>query len=306
MSVGTEALGQTPPRRDYVFSAMSWLSVVVISCWVGWLLGSGCSISSLQDQRSSADLPPPRTTALSGAAAGVAFDESRESTALRQGGHVPFVEGTLADAVQILSGVSDEPVVLSAEAESIAHCPAISVPGPDVDAAETRRLLRSAIEASGFTIDRDDTGERVTPARDILFLGCRSKRQLAQPSSRELQALEGSVRLVGEREREMPRDLFVKLGLLSRTSPNQERVVPYYRDGAMLGVKVYTPGGNRGILEILGFEDGDVITHVAGQPLLAPSSAIRIPTDPDKFVVRVLRGGVAMDLQYELVDSPSS
>lgn len=291
-------------RKEYVFSAMSWLSVVIISCWLGWLLGSGCGISSIQDQRSAAELPSPRSSQHGAAAVHHQnLDLASASRPAEPPAEDVTVDSTLDQAAEALAQESERPVILTPEAERIAHCVTLplSEPGASSDGAQHR--VRSSIEAAGFTIVEGEAGQQIVPARDVMFLGCTSRMSSPLPERGELRAIRARVRQISRRERELPREDFVKLALLSRTAPRDERFVPYVREGEMLGVKLYRTE-EQGLSQMFGFNDGDVITHVAGQSLSTPGSAVRLSPDENKVIVRVLRAGEPVVLQYNLVQEP--
>lgn len=285
-------------RGEYVFSAMSWLSVVIISCWIGWLLGSGCGISSIQDQRSAAELSSP---GLSHQGAVVETQDPPPALSPVE----PLVAdvtvvGTLDQAAQALSQASERPVSLAPEAERIAHCVTLPLSEPGASSDGVRRRARSSIEAAGFTIIEGDAGLQIVPSRGVMFLGCSSRTSAPLPARDELRELRARVRQISRRERELLREDFVKLSLLSRTTTRDERLVPYVREGEMLGVKLYRAEG-QGLSQLFGFDDGDVITHVAGQSLSTPGSVVRLLPDENKVIVRVLRAGEPVELQYNLL-----
>jgi hypothetical protein len=186
-------------------------------------------------------------------------------------------------------------------AERIARCAVVEtvVPGE----GEAARL-RAAIEAAGFRVVEGPAGVTVGPDPEVLFLGCSAGRHASPVSTREVQTLERQVRIVSRLERELPREAFVAIGRLARTSETDDRVVPYYREGEMIGVKVYAPRGY-GLASVLGFGEGDVITHVAGQALTSPGQGVRIAPELDKAVVRVLREGRVVELEFRFVRSTS-
>jgi hypothetical protein len=208
---------------------------------------------------------------------------------------------TLDEAARRLAEASGSPVALAPGAEGIARCAVVEA---GVSGQGEAPRLRAAIEAAGFRVEEGPAGLTVGPDPEVLFLGCSLARPASPLSAREVHALERRVRFVSRLERELPREAFVAIGRLARTSDADDRVVPYYREGEMIGVKVYSPRGY-GLASVLGLGEGDIITHVDGQALTSPGLGVRIGADLDKAVLRVLREGRVVDLEYRFVRSAS-
>lgn len=291
-------------KSDFVFAAMAWLSLAVISCWMGWLLVTGCSASGVSDQRPiELSAPASRPVAAPRAPApGRAQAPARGEGPVDEAPAAPDAPtGSLQAATRRLSSVAGVQVALAPGAERIARCAVVEtvVPGE----GEVERL-RAAIEAAGLRVVEGPSGVTVGPDPDVLFLGCSAGRHARPVSAREVRTLERQVHLVSRLERELPREAFIAIDRLARTSEADDRVVPYYREGEMIGVKVYAPRGY-GLASVLGFGEGDVITHVAGQALTSPGQGVRIAADLDKAVVRVLREGRAVELEFRFGRSAS-
>ncbi len=110
------------------------------------------------------------------------------------------------------------------------------------------------------------------------------------------------VRRVGNRSFEINKEDFEKI--TSNLGPvlTQARVVPYFRNGKIIGYKVFNIRPS-GVFAKIGLRNGDVIKRVNGEEISSPEKALQLfqfLKTEDTFEIEILRNGQDMTFTYRL------
>ncbi|GEM_PF-895288 len=110
------------------------------------------------------------------------------------------------------------------------------------------------------------------------------------------------IRRVGENTYEVDKEDFDRITNNLGSILTQARVVPYFRNGKIIGYKIFNIRPD-GVFAKIGLRNGDIIKRVNGETLESPEKALQLfqfLKTEDTFVIDLQRNGRDMTLTYRL------
>jgi type II secretory pathway component GspD/PulD (secretin) len=217
------------------------------------------------------------------------------------------------EVLQKLAAAAGKAFVIDPDAQIVARCARITLlTGGNMPANKALDLVREVLDSAGLTMVESPTGGIVV-RRNLdkpLPAACADAKFLNPPpvesgaASEFAEKFSGGVRQISEMEYELSR---ASLDLLLENPTNlarAARVVPQTRDGKTVGVRLFGIR-TKSPLSSLGLKNGDIVTHVEGQPVTNPEEALKVYSNLKKaktVELTIERRGQTSKLVYRLTD----
>lgn len=218
------------------------------------------------------------------------------------------------DVLQKLAAAAGKPFLIDPDAQATAHCARITLlTGGNMPTDKALDLVREALDPSGFTLVESSTGgivvrrnpDKPLPATCQSVASPDVLPSEAGAASEAADKFAEGVRRISDTEYELSRasiDLLLDHGNnLARSA----RIVPQMRDGKMVGMKLFGVRA-KSPFSVLGFKNGDTVTHVGGRLITSPDEALQVYSSlrtAKTFEITIeRRGGQTIKMLYRLTD----
>jgi len=217
------------------------------------------------------------------------------------------------DVLQKLAAAAGKPFVIDPDAQAVAHCARITLlTGGNMPAGKALDLVREALDASGLTLVESSTGGiivRRNPDKP-LPAACENVASLASPPNEPGAVTEAAdkfaegVRRISDTEYELSRASIDLLLNHPATISRSARIVPQMQEGKTVGLRLFGVRA-KSPFSVLGFKNGDTVTHVGDRPITTPDEALQIYSSlktATTFEVTIERRKQTMKMVYRLTE----
>lgn len=213
-------------------------------------------------------------------------------------------------ALQALAAAAGQSLSLAPDARTIARCTQLTVVTPEAVPADALfSVTRDALEGTSLVLEQRDDGWFVRKTEGAIAKECLPAEEPAvaePPAPVDAADIVSGIRTTGQDTYELPRSVLNSLLENQSSLMRSVRIVPEHKDGTILGIRVFGVRPDS-VMEALGFRNGDRIESANGYSLASSEQALDAYValrQVSKVEVKIVRGGVAKTLRYNIVEAP--